>query len=240
MLLRICCPVSIIGGRRLLAVSDCTVPSTGRIHTVQMGTLLKPPFKVVVCGLRAFAVCLEARLDSSTIPIILDTVRDAAQPITGSSADYDALLEFIGSASVVLLGEASHGTHEFYRSRAQITERLICEKGFSAVAVEADWPMRIVSTALCKGQCRCRSSHVLSGFKRFPTWMWRNADVLEFLGWLRKHNDRLEPEKRAGFTDSISTACMLRWSASCITSIPSTRSCGEGAQSLCLFHTIWR
>jgi erythromycin esterase-like protein len=143
---------------------------------------------------------LEARLDSSTIPIILDTVRDAAQPITGSSADYDALLEFIGSASVVLLGEASHGTHEFYRSRAQITERLICEKGFSAVAVEADWPDAYRVNRFVQGDnADADLPTSLSGFKRFPTWMWRNADVLEFLGWLRKHNDRLEPEKRAGF-----------------------------------------
>src|SRR2546421_5436312 len=68
------------------------------------------------------------------------TIRDAARPLTGSAIDYDALLELIGEARVVLLGEASHGTHEFYRERARITRRLIKEKGFVAVAVEADWP----------------------------------------------------------------------------------------------------
>jgi len=71
---------------------------------------------------------------------VLDTVRASAQPITGAETDYDSLLTFIGDASVVLLGEASHGTHEFYRSRAQITQRLIREKGFSAIAVEDDCP----------------------------------------------------------------------------------------------------
>ena len=71
---------------------------------------------------------------------IVGAVRDAAQPLKGANDDYDALLELIGDARLVLLGEATHGTHEFYRERAQITKRLIAEKGFTAVAVEADWP----------------------------------------------------------------------------------------------------
>ena len=76
----------------------------------------------------------------ATLPIVTDLIRDAATPVVGSSTDYDQLLEFIGDARFVLLGEASHGTHEFYRHRAQITKRLIQEKGFTVVAVEADWP----------------------------------------------------------------------------------------------------
>src|SRR5437867_6291215 len=67
-------------------------------------------------------------------------VRDSAYPISGAEADYDPLLDLVGDARFVLIGEASHGTHEFYRERAQITKRLIKEKGFTAVAVEADWP----------------------------------------------------------------------------------------------------
>ena len=67
-------------------------------------------------------------------------VREEAQPLTGANADYDRLMDFLGDAHVVLLGEATHGTHEFYQARAYITSRLIREKGFSAVAVEADWP----------------------------------------------------------------------------------------------------
>jgi len=77
-------------------------------------------------------------MNPATTCSILDTVREAAQPIEGPANDYDSLLAFIGDAKVVLLGEASHGTTEFYRSRAQITKRLICDKGFSAIAVEAD------------------------------------------------------------------------------------------------------
>jgi erythromycin esterase-like protein len=76
----------------------------------------------------------------ATQTLITDLVKQAAHPLTHSPGDYDPLLASIGNARLVLLGEASHGTHEFYRERAQITKRLICEKGFNAVAVEADWP----------------------------------------------------------------------------------------------------
>ena len=77
---------------------------------------------------------------ASTLSIITDLIRAAANPLTGSSSDYDSLLTQIGEAHLVLLGEASHGTHEFYRERARITRRLVCERGFSAIAIEADWP----------------------------------------------------------------------------------------------------
>ena len=115
-------------------------------------------------------------------------VRRDARPLTGDGRDYDALLERIGDARVVLLGEASHGTHDFYRERARITKRLIAEAGFTAVAVEGDWPdayrvNRFVRGAGADGG----AEEALRGFRRFPTWMWRNADVLDFVGWLRAH-----------------------------------------------------
>jgi len=128
----------------------------------------------------------------ATVPIVTDLVRDAAHPITGAGADYDLLLEFIGGARLVLLGEASHGTHEFYRQRAQITKRLILEKGFTAVAVEADWPDAYRVNRYVRGQSTDADAvEALAGFKRFPAWMWRNADVLDFIGWLRAYNDSL-------------------------------------------------
>ena len=128
----------------------------------------------------------------ATLPIVTDLVRDAAHPLTGADADYDPLLEFIGDAHFVLLGEASHGTHEFYRQRAQITKRLIQEKGFTAVAVEADWPDAYRVNRYVRGQSADADAvEALAGFKRFPAWMWRNADVLDFIGWLRAHNDSL-------------------------------------------------
>lgn len=79
-------------------------------------------------------------MPAQTVKEVAKVLRDAARPISGVSADYDPLMALIGEARFVLLGEASHGTHEFYRERAQITRRLIKEKGFTAVAVEADWP----------------------------------------------------------------------------------------------------
>lgn len=128
----------------------------------------------------------------ATLPVVADLVRDAAHPLTGSHQDYDPLLEFIGDARFVLLGEASHGTHEFYRQRAQITKRLIQEMGFTTVAVEADWPDAYRVNRYVRGQSGdSDAAEALAGFKRFPAWMWRNADVLDFVGWLRAYNDSL-------------------------------------------------
>ena len=121
---------------------------------------------------------------------VLHHLRKHAVPLTGAADDHDGLLEMIGDASVVLLGEATHGTHEFYRERAVITRRLIDEKGFNAVAVEADWPDACrVNRFVCGLSGDATAAEALAGFERFPSWMWRNADVLDFIGWLAEHND---------------------------------------------------
>jgi erythromycin esterase-like protein len=126
-----------------------------------------------------------------------DRVSEAAEPLAGSPDDYDSLLDLVGDARFVLLGEASHGTHEFYRERAQITKRLIYQRGFNAVAVEADWPDAYRINRFVRGaSADVDSVEALSGFKRFPQWMWRNADVLDFVGWLREHNDNQVFEAR--------------------------------------------
>src|SRR5437763_15569076 len=110
-----------------------------------------------------------------------ERVRAAAHALEGSKADYNPLLELIGDSRFVLLGEASHGTHEFYRERAEITKRLIEEKGFNAVAVEADWPDAYRVNRYVRGEGDDKSAEeALGGFKRFPTWMWRNSVVVEF------------------------------------------------------------
>ena len=127
-------------------------------------------------------------------------IRERAIQLKGDPAQYDALIDGIGDARIVLLGEATHGTHEFYRERAFITRRLITEKGFSGVAVEADWPDTYRVNRYVRGAGGDDDAvQALGDFGRFPTWMWRNADVLDFVGWLRTHNDRLPVEKRAGF-----------------------------------------
>ncbi len=133
----------------------------------------------------------------AALTLITDLVHEAAHPLTRSARDYDRLLKFIGNARFVLLGEASHGTHEFYRERAQITKRLILEKGFNAIAVEADWPdaWRVSRYAQANSN-DMDAAEALSGFRRFPAWMWRNADVLDFVGWLRAHNDSRPSEAR--------------------------------------------
>jgi erythromycin esterase-like protein len=124
----------------------------------------------------------------------------AGQLLTGAPDDFDPVLRLVGDARFVLLGEASHGTHEFYRIRAEITKRLIREKGFTSVAVEADWPDAYRVNRYVQGRSiDDDAEEALAGFRRFPQWMWRNADVLDFVGWLRAHNDALPPERRAGF-----------------------------------------
>src|SRR2546423_9752630 len=128
-------------------------------------------------------------------------VREIAQPLSGDAKDYDALFELIGDARFVLLGEASHGTHEFYSERAEITKRLIAEKDFTVLAIEADWPDAHRVHRYVRGEGEDQSANeALAGFRRFPTWMWRNTVVLEFVEWLRAFNRDLSARKSpAGF-----------------------------------------
>jgi erythromycin esterase-like protein len=122
---------------------------------------------------------------------LVDAAGTAAHRLTGTPDEYDALLDWVGDARFVLIGEASHGTHEFYRDRAAITQRLIERKGFSAVAVEADWPDAYRVNHFVRGTSNdATADRALAGFERFPTWMWRNTDVLRFVEWLRLHNAR--------------------------------------------------
>jgi erythromycin esterase-like protein len=125
-------------------------------------------------------------------------VRDAAEALPeigepGFASAFDAY----GNARVVLLGEATHGTSEFYRARAAITRRLIERHGFNIVAVEADWPDAAQLDAAVRGREAPPLPEPL--FSRFPTWMWRNAEVRDFLAWLRGHNAALPIEQRVEF-----------------------------------------
>lgn len=128
------------------------------------------------------------------------TIRDAAEPFSSIEAvDMKPLLDRIGDAHVVLIGEASHGTSEFYRMRAQITKALIEQKGFDFVAIEADWPdaYRIHDFVTHKHRAE---PHQWEAFARFPTWMWRNHEVLDFIHWLRDYNLEHRPaDRRVGF-----------------------------------------
>jgi erythromycin esterase-like protein len=124
-------------------------------------------------------------------------VREIAQPLSGGANDYNGLLDLIGDARFVLLGEATHGTHEFYSERAAITRRLIAEKGFSILAIEADWPDSARVHRYIRGATAdANANEALSGFRRFPVWMWRNTVIVEFVEWLRAFNTHLD-RKRA-------------------------------------------
>ena len=121
-------------------------------------------------------------------------------PLPGTRSDHDALMGLIGPARFALLGEASHGTREFYRERIRITQRLITEKGFTAVAVEADWPDAWRVNRYVRGLSDDRdAAQALSGFRRFPAWMWRNTEVRDFVEWLREHNKGRGRGDQVGF-----------------------------------------
>jgi erythromycin esterase-like protein len=132
---------------------------------------------------------------------VADLIAKMADPLVGAPEDFAPLLDLVGEARLVLIGEASHGTHEFYRIRAQISKALIEQHGFQAVAVEADWPDAYRINRFVHGAGEDLDSvEALGGFRRFPQWMWRNADVLDFVGWLREHNDAQDrDERKCGF-----------------------------------------
>ena len=133
---------------------------------------------------------------------LLYAVRRAVVPLSGAAGDYDRLLERVGEAPIVLLGEASHGTHEFYRERGIITRRLIEEKGFSFVAVEGDWPdcERVGRSVRRADDAPEDPREALLTFERWPTWMWANEEVTDFCRWLREHNAGRGPaEPPVGF-----------------------------------------
>lgn len=126
-------------------------------------------------------------------------VRDLARRLDETPADYDALLDLAAGRRFVLLGEATHGTREFYRMRAEITRRLVTELGFDAVAVEADWPDAWRVNRYVQGEGDPDAAAALDDFERFPQWMWRNREVLGFIDWLRDDNRRRRPPQRVGF-----------------------------------------
>ncbi|HEV8612909.1 MAG TPA: erythromycin esterase family protein [Gemmatimonadales bacterium] len=130
-----------------------------------------------------------------------ETIAELAHPLQGTREDYDPILELVRQARVVLLGEASHGTHEFYHERARITKRLIQELDFNALAVEGDWPDAYRVNRYIRAQSAdADAEEALAGFRRFPAWMWRNSEVLNLVGWLRAHNDVVRGlEREVGF-----------------------------------------
>jgi len=125
-------------------------------------------------------------------------VRESAYRLQGDDSDYAPLLELARGKQFVLLGEATHGTAEFYRMRAQITQALIAGYGFDAVAIEGDWPDVWRVNRYVQGDGDDNGEQALADFERFPSWMWRNEEFLSFILWLRAHNAGLPVEQRTG------------------------------------------
>jgi erythromycin esterase-like protein len=131
---------------------------------------------------------------------LVSAIGDSAVAL-GTPEDLDPLLEQVGDSRYVLIGEASHGTSDFYRWRAELSKRLIAERGFSFVAVEGDWPdcyrvNRYVKSYPDSGQS---AYDVLHAFERWPTWMWANHEVMDFATWLREYNEPRPFDAQAGF-----------------------------------------
>lgn len=132
--------------------------------------------------------------------LIEESIKKYAQPLKVNK-DLTALIEAIGDAKIVLLGEASHGTSEFYKVRAELSKRLIEEKGFTLIGVEGDWPSTQHINRFIKGYIdeQTNAVEVLKAFKRWPTWMWANEEIAEFVQWLKMHNVQKETKEKVGF-----------------------------------------
>jgi erythromycin esterase len=139
---------------------------------------------------------------SGKVAALASELRQRAHPLRGPS-ELDPLLERIGDAQYVLLGEASHGTSEYYTWRAELSKRLIREKGFSFIAVEGDWPDCYRVNRYAKGYADSGASarEVLHAFERWPTWMWANNEIVELIEWLRRYNGqrRSSDDRKVGF-----------------------------------------
>jgi protein-L-isoaspartate(D-aspartate) O-methyltransferase len=172
-----------LGGMRLVPLAGTTGPSQEMADPAIPGAMLAPPAR--------------GRRDRHAISSL---IREVAEPIPDiESADLDAVLDRLGDARVVLLGEATHGTSEFYRMRARITRELVLRKGFTIVAAEADWPDAARVDRYVRH--RPQETSAWKAFSRFPTWMWRNAEFHGLVEWLREHNAGVEaPERRTSFS----------------------------------------
>src|SRR5213078_1693576 len=165
-------------------------------------------------------------------------IAGAARALTTNS-DYDSLVEMAGEAQCVLIGEASHGTHEFYAIRTALTRRLIEEKGFRAVALEADGPDSFRVHRFVTGRSDDkRASEALNDFRRFPSWMWRNTVVVDFIEWLRQWNAH-NKDNLVGFY-GLDLYSMHTSIEAVLNYLDKIGRGAPGPSALCLFRSFWR
>lgn len=130
---------------------------------------------------------------------LTEAIRNAATPLKGDASDYDTMLEMTRDKHFILMGEATHGTHEFYQARVEATKRLIREQGLNAIAIEGDWPSVYRVNRYVRGIGPDQSvNEALSDFRRFPLWMWRNTVVHDFVNWLKEYNAGQKPLDQVG------------------------------------------
>jgi erythromycin esterase len=136
--------------------------------------------------------------ENSNLDLISRAVERQALPLRDKK-DLKLLLQRLSSAKIVMLGEASHGTQEFYEWRRLISQELIAHHGFHFIAVEGDWPACYQLNRFVKGEIPGNAKDALSNFQRWPTWMWANTDIIELAHWLRYHNQEVGSIDQAGF-----------------------------------------
>lgn len=130
---------------------------------------------------------------------LVDAIRRVANPLESEDA-ISRLVSSIAGARLVMLGEATHGTHDFYALRGEITKKLIAEHGFTVVAVEADWPDALAVNSWVRNESAGNELEAVSTFSRFPWWMWRNHETAELVAWMRSYNSALKRTAiKAGF-----------------------------------------
>ncbi|HHF7368412.1 TPA: erythromycin esterase family protein [Legionella bozemanae] len=139
-------------------------------------------------------------MNKDALQKLINELNGAIVSLKSHDEDYDVVLKQMGSSRFVMIGEATHGTHEFYQTRIEISQRLIKEHGFMAIAIEGDWPDAHRVHRYLQGEGKVTDNeHALDGFQRFPVWMWRNSTLPPFLSWLRQYNDNLPAAQKIGF-----------------------------------------
>ncbi len=193
-------PTTPIPARPIITPTPRGVPTTGVVSDAATATPSSATVTSPTVATSTDSAPADLATSNQITPALLAHIRTTAHPLS-RPGDLDPLLERIGDAHYVLLGEASHGTAEYYTWRTEITKRLVREKGFSFVGVEGEWVDSYRVNAYVKGWPSSGTSarQVLNRYDAWPTWMWANEEVAQLVEWLREHNDAVQDRSKVGF-----------------------------------------